>query len=122
LKKKKKKQRQVIMEKAIVKGVKMVGTDQVNYYESFWEHPKSMVLPSFLGVGLVVAAIVVISTTGECKRKPNDPDDEVCTGQNVGLFAALLVAGLLLLTAVGVYRAILNPRAVAEQMLADRLF
>ena len=110
------------MEKAIVKGVKMVGTDQVNYYESFWEHPKSMVLPSFLGVALVVAAIVVISTTGECKGKPNDWDDEVCTGQNVGLFAALLVAGLLLLTAVGVYRAILNPRAVAEQMLADRLF
>jgi hypothetical protein len=111
------------MEKAIVKGVKMVGTDQVNYYESFWEHPKSMVLPSFLGVALVVAAIVVISTTGECKGgKPNDPDDEVCTGQNVGLFAALLVAGLLLLTVVGVYRAILNPRAVAEQMLADQLF
>jgi hypothetical protein len=37
----------------------------------------------------------------------------------MGLFAGLLVTGIVLISAVSIYRAILNPRAAGEQMVAN---
>lgn len=107
------------MGQAISKGITTVASDQVQYQASFWEHPKTMVAPTILGVVLIVASIIVLSVTGECHTVDEKTKEQECTGQNVGLFAGLLVTGIVLISAVSIYRAILNPRAAGEQMVAN---